>query len=106
MLRLVAQLDEDAAGSVPNVAIASTGSPDVGDVEVQAEADVEVLPDDDVLADDGAGGGDSGDDVLPDTGMSAGVAPLAALSVLLVGAGLMLLRRSRVSGGRSPGRRA
>ncbi len=106
VLRLVAQLDEDAAGSVPNVAIASTGSPDVGDVEVQAEADVEVLPDDDVLADDGAGGGDSGDDVLPDTGMSAGVAPLAALSVLLVGAGLMLLRRSRVSGGRSPGRRA
>ncbi|NYE35991.1 putative repeat protein (TIGR01451 family) [Nocardioides cavernae] len=97
VLRIVTRLSDDATGSVPNVAVASTDDPAVGDVEVQDEADVEVLPVDDDGGDPGNTGDPDDDGVLPDTGLPAGVVPLAALSVLLVALGLWMVRRSRVS---------
>ncbi|GAA5107345.1 hypothetical protein GCM10023339_05250 [Alloalcanivorax gelatiniphagus] len=114
VVRIVARLADDASGTVPNVALASTDAPGVGDVEVQDQAAVRVRPasGNDGGDGDGDGGGDDpgvdpsvdpstdDDGVLPDTGLPAGVVPLAALSVLLLALGLWLVRRSRVSGGR------
>lgn len=98
VVRIVARLADDASGTVPNVAVASTESPDVGDVEVQDEAPVDVLADDDG-DDPGNTDNDNDDDgVLPDTGLPSGVVPLAALSLLLLALGMWLVRRSRVSG--------
>ena len=101
VLRIVTRLSEDASGTVPNVAVASTDSSDAGDVRVQDDADVEVR-DEDVPGDpadpgDPVNPDDEDDGVLPDTGLPAGVLPLTALSLLLLALGLWLVRRSRVS---------
>ena len=101
VLRIVTRLSEDASGTVPNVAVASTDAPDVGDVQVQDDADVEVrdedVPGDPVDPGDPVNPDDEDDGVLPDTGLPAGVLPLTALSLLLLALGLWLVRRSRVS---------
>ncbi|WP_299921853.1 hypothetical protein [uncultured Nocardioides sp.] len=104
VVRIVTRLADDATGTVRNVAVATSPSPGGGEVEVQDVVDVQVAgqPEEGDV-------GDNGDDdtpqaqpdddgVLPDTGLPAGVVPLAALSVLLLALGLWMMRRSRVSG--------
>ncbi|WP_322919226.1 hypothetical protein [Nocardioides renjunii] len=118
VVRLVARIDADASGRVPNTAVATTSATGGGTVEVQDQAVVEVLADEGGGGDDGdtggSDGGDGGDEVaddtgggglLPDTGLPAGVVPLTALSLLLLALGLWLVRRSRVDGGRGPSSR-
>ncbi|UFN45121.1 DUF11 domain-containing protein [Nocardioides okcheonensis] len=102
VLRIVTQLVDDARGTVPNTAIAFTDDPDGGDVEVQDQADVQVLAEDDggPSSNGGGDGGDGGDGdggVLPDTGLPVEIVPLAALSVLLLALGAWMVRRSRPS---------
>lgn len=122
VVQIVARLDDAADGTVPNVAVATTGTNGVGDVAVQDPALVEVLgsqAETDEESDDQAdgqtdesgeqSGTDDGDrpastdpggteeGVLPDTGLTAGVVPLGALSVLLLALGSWLVRRSRVA---------
>jgi uncharacterized repeat protein (TIGR01451 family) len=98
VIRIVTRLADDASGKVPNAAVASTTSPDVGDVEVQDEVNVQVRDEDGSGNPDGGGtegGGEEGSGELPDTGLPEGVVPLGALSVMLLALGVWLVRRSR-----------
>lgn len=116
-IKVVARLDDDAEGRVPNVAVASTQAPEAQDPEVKAAVTIAVRDSDDgETGDDGTGDGGSGDDeigngdndpdTIPDTGLPATVVPLAGLGAILVIGGVLLVRRGLVRNARRPDQRA
>ncbi|CAM3715836.1 hypothetical protein [Nocardioides zeicaulis] len=115
VVRIVTRVSTTASGAVANTAVV-TGSGTAGvQPTAQDTADIEVLGreaeyDDDGGSGQGGGRGDGGPGTaggtLPGTGLPTPVVPLGALSLLLLGLGTWLSRRSRVSGGRHRAGRA
>ncbi|HXH77400.1 hypothetical protein [Nocardioides sp.] len=121
VILLVAQIDGDADGLIRNVVVASSHAGRAPEVRVKDGATVEVLGEQSGGGSSGGGsgggaegggadvggaqGGDADAGVLPDTGLPTGVVPMAALSVVLLLAGVLMLRRGRLSGAQRPGLR-
>jgi len=93
-IRIVVRVVADAAdGDVVNVAVATSDVPGDDDPQSDDTVVVQVVSDDD--GPNNPDNPDNPDDGLPDTGMAAGVIPIAALGAICLLGGLGLVRRSR-----------